>query len=67
MAKADFREVLKGALPDAKEHLGSPSDVAKTIQSLRTEISVLREALLRTYATSQLPHPIEGGACKSSS
>lgn len=53
MAKADFREVPKGALPDAKEHFGSPSDVAKTIQSLRTEISVLREALLRTYATNE--------------
>ena len=53
MEKADFREVPKGALPDAKEPFGSPFDVAKTIQSLRTEISVLREALLRTYATNE--------------
>lgn len=62
MAKADFREVSKGALPDAKEHFGSPSDVAKTIQSLRTEISVLREALLRIYQTSpRILHLLQGG------
>lgn len=41
------------ALIDARDHHSSPSDVNTTLNELRNEVAVLREALMRTYVSRE--------------